>query len=186
MKKIFKNLNFNKGFTLVESLVAISVFTIAILGTFTAVQQGLATSGFAKDQVVAFYLIQDAMEYVRNIRDENGINSLNSVASGGSAVPWLTGLSNVVTDPCYFGKVCRIDSYVKQAVDCSGSCANINQDSSTGLFGYTVGWPATKFKREIRFQQISSNEIVVIVSVSWTSGVFSKNITVRETLFNMR
>lgn len=180
--------NKNKGFTMVETLVAISILSISILGTFTAVQKGLATSFFARDQVTAFYLIQESMEFVRNIRDENGIASLNSLSSGGSGIHWLRGLSELATDPCYFGKVCRIDSPLKQVVTCSGgegTCPFLNQNSSSGLFGYTAGWTTTRFRREIRFQQVNSNEIIAIVSVSWTSGLFSKTITVRQSLFNM-
>lgn len=177
------------GFTLVETLVAISILTLSILGTFTAVQNGLATSSFARDQVTAFYLIQEAMEYVRNIRDDNGLTTLYALENGGSSVPWLTGMSNVAGDPCYFGKTCVIDSPLKQMTSCSGgfgTCSFISQNTSTKLYGYSTGgsWALTKFKREIQFEQITSQEIVVTVRVSWTSGAFGKTITVKQTLFD--
>ena len=45
-----------KGFTLVETLVAISVLSLSIAGAFTAVQGGIQSSTVAKDQITAFYL----------------------------------------------------------------------------------------------------------------------------------
>jgi type II secretory pathway pseudopilin PulG len=55
------------GFTLLETLVAVSVLMIAITATFTAAQSGLSAAIEAKDQVVAFYLAQEA---VWDIRDD--------------------------------------------------------------------------------------------------------------------
>ncbi|MEI6843420.1 MAG: prepilin-type N-terminal cleavage/methylation domain-containing protein [bacterium] len=181
----------NTGFTLIETLVAISILSISILGTFTAVQTSLQSSGYAKDQVTAFYLAQESIEYLRNKRDENALNSLNSLASGGSAVGWLTGISAVATDPCYFGKVCTVDSPGATLSACSGalgSCPVLNQDSATGLFGYNVTWTPTDFKREIQLQTVAgnANEIVAIITVSWQSGAFSKTFQIRESLFNNR
>ena len=43
-----------------------------------------------------------------------------------------------------------------------------------------------KLKREISFTQINSREVAVTVSVSWSSGLFSKNIVVKQSLFNLR
>lgn len=179
------------GFTLVETLVAISILTISILGTFTAVQKGLATSSFAKDQVTAFYLIQESIEQIRNIRDTNGLASIDSKSTGGSGVSWLKGLAELSSDSCYFGKVCTVDPSSNTVVIYCGtnesSCPVIRQNSSTNLFGYNGGWTATKFKRSITLQQVPGNpdEITIVVTISWSSGSFSKTITVRQSLFNM-
>jgi len=185
MNKKYKN---QKGFTLVETLVAISVLSISILGTFTAVQSGLQKSSYAKDQVTAFYLVQEAMEYVRNVRDTNALASINSTSSGGAEVNWLHNLSEIPGDPCYFGNVCKIDSPANTATYCgisSGSCPVLNQDSATSLYGYTTGsgWSATRFKREVQFQNITSGkEIIVTVTISWGS----KTIQVKQSFFNNR
>ncbi len=177
------------GFTLVETLIAISILTMSILGTFTAVQNGLATSSFAKDQVTAFYLIQEAMEYVRNIRDDNGIANLYALEFGGTEVNWLNGMSAVPADPCYFGKTCIIDSPLKTMTACPGgfgTCSVLRQNSTTKLYGYSTsaGWIETKFRREIQFEQVTAEEVVVVVRVSWNSGPFGKTITVRQSVFD--
>jgi prepilin-type N-terminal cleavage/methylation domain-containing protein len=173
------------GFTLVETLVAIGILSLSLAATFTAAQKGLQDSTFAKDQITAGYLTQDAVEYIKNIRDENTLWSLNSVATGGASRDWLTGLS----DKCPFDKTCTIDVPLKVVTVCSGtwgSCPNIQHDTVSGLFGYTGSWTQTNFKREIQFHSISANEALATVSVSWTSGTFSKTIRVTEDLFNQQ
>ena len=58
--------NSNAGFTLIESLVAISILLLSISAPLTIASKGLASSFFARDQITAFYLAQDAVEYIRD------------------------------------------------------------------------------------------------------------------------
>lgn len=189
----------NRGFTLVESLVAIAILSISILGTYTAVQNSLQFSTIAKDQITAFYLAQEGMEFIKNVRDENALWSINSVANSGLPRSWIYGLSSATTDPCWYGgsgtgqKTCTIDSNVgfdnAGVVSCGGgfgSCANIKQDTTTGLFGYSSGgtWVATNFKREIQFTQNSANEVVVTISIIWTTRGTTKSFQITQLLFN--
>ena len=63
--KLSVSLRSKQGFTLVESLVAISILSLSILATFTAVQGGLKSSNYVKDEIVAYYLTQEAIEYIK-------------------------------------------------------------------------------------------------------------------------
>ncbi|KKR32076.1 MAG: hypothetical protein UT65_C0009G0004 [Parcubacteria group bacterium GW2011_GWF2_39_8b] len=183
---MLKNSN---GFTLVETLVAISILTLSIAGAFTAVQSGIQSSTFAKDQITAFWLAQEGMEFIKNRRDENALNSI----SGGSAT-WLSGLSAVSDDPCWFGgggvsqKTCIIDSPIpSNTAPCSlgfGTCPNIKQDATSGLFGHASSWTDTNFKREIQFQSISANEVLITIKISWTNRNLAKSFEVTQSLFN--
>lgn len=181
-----KNLQKNKGFTLVETLVAISILSMSILGTFTAVQSSLSKSSYAKDQVTAYYLIQESMEYIRNMRDENQLKFI----SGGSN-KWMTGISDAPGDPCWASSnYCYIDSPAKKVYTCSSdfnSCPFLKQDSATGLYGYTVGWTDTRFKRAIQIQNIDPlNEVIVKVRIDWTSENFPRSLQVQEWFYNIR
>ncbi len=172
----------NHGFTLVETLVAISILSLSIAATFTAVQNSIQESNIAKDETTAFYLAQEGMEFIKNLRDENALHSIS-----GQSTNWLASLSSIPADPCYFGKTCVIDSPLKAASSCSGgfgSCPVINQDPATLLFGYTSSWTPTNFKREIQFQQISADEISVIISISWVNRGINRSFQANETLFN--
>src|SRR3989338_7875703 len=82
MKK--EKLNFKKAFTLVETLVAVTILSIAVVGPMFSSAQNIKLASFSQNQLVAFYLGQEAIEYVRNVRDTNLIN-----LSG----DWLNGLT---------------------------------------------------------------------------------------------
>lgn len=76
---------------MIEALVAIAVLTISIAGPITIASKGIASAIFARDQITAFYLAQESVEYIRNKRDENNINGNY----------WLYGLSECIdTDIC--------------------------------------------------------------------------------------
>ncbi len=188
------NIKFKKGFTLVETLVAISILSLSIAATFTAVQTGLQTSSTIKDQISAFYLAQEGMEYIKNVRDNNALNAIS-----GGANTWLTGLSEVPGDFCYFGKVCQIDVPLATISNCGGGtsvpitnsppnlCPVLRQDN-TGttpslLLGYNNNWTTTRFKREIQFEQINLNEIRAVITISWSDRGATKSFQVSETLF---
>jgi len=93
MKKIFrqKNRGFTRtpkfgvtpkggGFTLVETLVAISIFTVSILSLMSVLASGISDTNYAKQKMVASYLAQEGIEYVRNMRDTDIISAVNGQA----------------------------------------------------------------------------------------------------------
>jgi len=174
------NLQKNRGFTIIESLVAIAILIVAITGTMTAVQSGISSYTYSKDQIAAFFLAQEAFEQVRNMRDENRLNNRN----------WLAGLAENSTNPCWFGYACTVDPVVSStATSCSaiGSCPYLRQDPSSGFFGYNLSWPTTRFKREIVLTMVDSantHEIAVTVTVSWSKGIIIRQFRARENLLN--
>src|SRR3989344_7388295 len=86
-----KNLTSQKnGFTLIETLVAISMIMVGITAAFSVAQIGVSSSSFAKDRITGFFLAQEAFEAVKNRRDLN----LLQVNAGG-APHWLEGLTRV-------------------------------------------------------------------------------------------
>lgn len=179
MIKKFKN---QKGFTVLESILAILILSLSISGVFTAVQQGLSQATIAKDEVKAFYLAQEAVEILRNKRDINQLERID-----GSSNTWLYGISENASDPCYFGKICKTDSTSASFAYCGaswGSCENLRQDSSTFLYGYNSNWPETNFKREIQLELVDSNEIAVTVRIFWTKGLINREFKVKTILFN--
>jgi type II secretory pathway pseudopilin PulG len=176
----------NRGFTVLESIVAIGILSLSISGAFSAVQQSFSQAIIAKDEVKAFYLAQEAMEIIRNKRDAN---QLYKIANPSTSNTWLDGIAQV-GDPCQFGKTCRVYANPPSApalVDCAadpgGVCPVLKQDPVTYIYGYTSG-DATNFKREIQIESINANEIAVTVQVSWKKGILDMNFKVKEHLFN--
>ncbi len=186
MIKIFKN---QKGFTILESIVAIMILSLSISGVFSAIQQSLSQSIIAKDEVKAFYLAQEAIEVIRNKRDANQLYKIENPSTSNT---WLTGISKDVGDPCSFGKVCQVDAtstYLDLSLTyCNssswGSCENLRQDSTTFLYSYDGSDPEINFKREVKIESINANEVAVTVRVSWTKGVVTREFKVKTLLFN--
>ena len=174
--------NKKKAFTLVELLISISILSIAILASYTAVSNNLRSANFSQDQMVAYYLADEAIEYVRNIRDQNGIQNIHSISSGGASVPWPTGFAQTASDPCY-NKYCTIDSPLNSIAACSGAastCPYLRYDSTSGLYGYTGAWAQTQFQRSILVTVNSATEATVTVTVTWSTNGVAKSYVLTE------
>lgn len=165
----------NRGFTLVETLIAISILILAVTGAFAAAQNGISSAIFSKDQIIAFYLAQEGVEYVRNVRDQNGLQGL----------PWLRGVAEA-GDPCEIGSKCRVD-----AVAASGNlvrcpitgCPNVKLNGS-GFYAHDSGTD-TQFNREIILSEVVPNkEVAITVKVTWSKGLVNRKFEARENIFN--
>lgn len=192
------------GFTLVETLVAIAILSLAITGPMVIAEKGISSAEYARDQVTAFYLAQEAVEYVRNIRDTNRI--------GGYAGGWLWefGSSGANCLDAGGGQRCLIDPTVNAYFDSvnpqsgpapgsgigtavinacpSGACPVINFNSATNFYGYGTGgsWMPTEFTRTVDIKEINPGvEAVVTVTISWQTNIFApvESFTVAEHIF---
>lgn len=180
----------NKGFTLVESLVAITIILTAITGTFAVAQGGLRASSLAKERVTAYFLAQESIEMVKNARDHN---NLERYSSGGSAPDWLEDIATP-GDPCETPNICdwriNFDDVDEDIVGTSmgefKKCEDINncllKQRSDGIFNYDEGTD-TSFYRILTVDEIVPNqEAKVTVTVSWREG--SQRVIISENIFN--
>jgi type II secretory pathway pseudopilin PulG len=163
----------NQGFTLDESLVAIFILVLAVTGAFSAATSGINSAIHSKNQIVAFYLAQEAIEQIRNMRDENGLNGRS----------WLYGIAEPGS-PCAFGNICRVDTVANTLTTCSGACPQLRQSTSNGFFGYNAGYEATVFRRDVSLARINDNEISILVTVEWSKGLVQREFRARENIFN--
>jgi len=171
----------NKGFTIVESLVAITILVLAITGVTSTVQTSLSSYIFSKNQIIAFYLAQEGFEQIRNMRDENSLKSQED---------WLYGL-----DPCFDENGCyfnpALDAPDSDPIACSGNCPLLRQNVNNGLFGYSssLSWTDTIFRRTVLLMQVNPvnpNEISVLVTIDWSKGAVNRQFEARENIFNSR
>jgi len=79
----------NKGFGLLEAVLAIAVLVIVVASTVTLSRMSIKSSAISLDRVQAYYLAQEGIEAVRQIRDTNWLSSAGN--------PWL----NDVCVDCY-------------------------------------------------------------------------------------
>ena len=163
-------------------MVAISILSLAITGPLLIAQKGLASAIYSKDEITAFYLAQEAIEYIRNARDTNRITNSS----------WLNGLTACIVDSGGNG-TCEIDARKTDFLSpgaiqiCAASaCDPISYDSTSGLYGYGIGSP-TRFTRTTSIDnRASPKEASITVTISWKTNLFTplRTFTVKETIFN--
>lgn len=85
--------NKQKGFTLLETLMAISIISITITGPLAIAAHATKLISVAKNQLVATFLAQEAIEMVRREKDSNMIKIRDEerVGWGPDNYDWLRG-----------------------------------------------------------------------------------------------
>lgn len=157
-----KDIN-NSGFTLVEMLVAISILLIAVVGPLSIVAGSIGTSNLAKEQITAHYLAQEAIELVRNIKDNNRLDGNGN---------WLQGLTNCSSSFCKIDtsgedinvSTCNNTDCDRLYVHESSGVKKINHSSSGG----TPSIFARKIKVESYTEtEYKPKEAKVTVEIRW-------------------
>jgi len=87
-----------KSFTLIETLVAISVFILGVLSVFSYVQYSFKTIIRQQEVIIMQNLAQEAIEVVRNYRDNNYLNPNED----GTEKPYYTNLCNNLNEECKY------------------------------------------------------------------------------------
>lgn len=157
------------GFTLIETFVAITILVTAVVGPLTLAQKGLTSALIARDQLMASFLAQEGIEYVRQQRDSNSLQGL----------PWLNGLSACIAQNC------MIDAAADPApVTCSGACLPLRFDESTYFYGYDANDSLSPYTRTVRIDELSATEARITSSVSWRSGIFTRQVSFTEVIMD--
>lgn len=177
-----------RGFTLVETLVAISIFLIVTTVVMTTIQQSLQANRQASEVEVATFLATEGIEAIRQIRDSN---RLNYVTGRDFSANWL----NNIDDDCINGAVCQVN--INNSVDSRVSVCPSDECQAFNLTNNGYGYSsfnnpvATPFKREVTFDyncatsdEVERNRIGVVSTVSWSEEDPNAVVTVKESLFN--
>lgn len=159
-----------KAFTLIETLVAISVLIMALVGPLTIAEQSLRSAYYSRDQITAFYLAQEGIEYMRAVRDQNYLVGLS----------WLTGISNCTNVNCY------VDFPNFNHSACPNDvCPALLVSTTDGLFNHQSG-ATSKFTRSVTLKTVpnATNQMIVSVTISWVSGNIQRSFQLEERIFN--
>lgn len=166
-----------RGFTLVETLVAITVVVTAMVGPLYAVQQSLNASRTAREQLIASSLAQEGVEYVRAKRDSNYLFVLRT----GSTRSWLYGLDGTGGSVNCTSATCVIDPTQLTVSRTIGPLYL----SPTNLYTQVAVVPTpTKYTRTVLLTPVSVSEMTVTVIVTWTTKNQTRNVTITERLHN--
>lgn len=155
-----------RGFTLIETLVALILVTIAMGPVFILATSSVNVASRIEHNLIAANLAQEGIEVVRNIRDTNWLNGAgfdNNLPIGSWRVQWDT---------------------VSGGLMAVGSNPVLKKDN--GLYNYSTGTD-TVFRRTIIISKPGATELVVVSSITWTDrGNANRIMTVEYHLFNWK
>ena len=158
---------------MIETLVAVTILSAAIAGPMVLSIKSIGSAAVSQDQLVAFYLGQEAVEYVRNVRDTN-ILSENS---------WLDGLGDCLPSS---PNGCYID-VINNAITACGrlaGCPNLDFDGQN--YNYASG-DNSAFTRTVKIDNLiraDGDEAKIDVAVSWTGKYGQKTMNLQNNIFN--
>lgn len=172
----------NHGFTLIETLIAVTLLSIAFVGVITVATQGGVNIKAAKNKITANLLASEGIEMMRAERDNNIL--LDPV--NGWHTFFHDALNNC-TDGCDID-VTDTDSHPGfEFYPCPDPCQLLyetdpNTDNA-GTYNLFFGNPSN-FSRKIVVFAPGPDEIMVSSTVSWMDGSLPQSITAEESVFN--
>ena len=171
------------GFTLVETMVAIALLTIAIVAPMSLTVQSLATAYYARDEIIASNLAQEGIEAIRSVRDANIL-----LTAEGTPTNLYTGIP--------IGTYFTVDAHTipTTLTNCfQQPCSKAESTLQTNgqLYGYNVAWTTTtNFQRSAIATVVRSDavgepqEIRIAVTVTWATGsIQSRSFVIYENLY---
>jgi prepilin-type N-terminal cleavage/methylation domain-containing protein len=165
-----------RGFTLVETLVAITILTLAVIAPFQAIQNAISASRIAKQKLIASGLAQEGLEYVRFIRMSNYLASpVNYTQS-----TLLTGMNsapNCITADCTVDAATAPPGFAA----CGGACPALHLDVN-GAYTQAAGVSTTIYVRSVRITKFAGYEQVT-ATISWTDHG-ANSMVLRENMYD--
>ncbi len=134
-----KNLQYSsKGFTLIETFVAVTILLIAILGPMSLFSKAIRDGIYARNQVTAFYLAQEGLELAINVVKTNKL----------SGTYWLQDLETSCNNTC------TIDIDEDGIISISSGGGDLYLDDTTHYTHEDSGNTGTVFSRVITVKPI--------------------------------
>ncbi len=172
--RIIKILNNREGQLLVESVIAIGIFTIAIVGIVGVIARAVHEGRTVGNQFIAADLAAEGIEVTKNILDSNALNTGGS--TGGA---WNAGVGPGIYEVDY--------TSTSTGPDIGPGLTNLNSASSTynqlttlylndlGAYQYTKTSTSTIYRRYVQVEYINTpnsgnNQIRAISTVIWPTS----------------
>lgn len=184
-----------KGFTIVEVLISLTIFSIAVAGVITVAAQGGLHVNAAKDKLTATYLADEGIELMRALRDTYVVGEpIGSESDGWNAFVANFPLNCNATTPCDIDVTnaaggARFPT-VSNLVSCVGGPGALCPIYYTYPGYYNdqggIGSTETHFTRGIVVESVlgSPDEMRVTVTVEWKQGTLPQSVVQTENIFN--
>lgn len=140
----FKN---KKGFTIIETLVAVTILMISIVGPLTIAQKSLMASIYARDQVTASFLAQDIIEKIKN--DKSNALLLNTVFSNWvSTYSYPCGVLRIQND----GTLSASGTNTPSKFSCTATVTLLPSSTSEAKVVVTISWSSGTLQNSVILQ----------------------------------
>ncbi len=203
----------NKGFTLIETMIAVFILAITITGTLGIISTSLYSSRYANNEITANYLAQEVSDYIRNDRDTIAFQRMSDSSYG-----WTNFLNKYGFDTlgtCFSTAGCEIEPVSSQSIldpsniyQCNTvntwetgtiDCRILNYDeNATEKVFYTYqtplsGYIPSNFKRKVNMSINATSspssigrtdELDIMVTVEWKNGNLVRSKILRTSLLN--
>jgi len=172
-----------RGFTLIETMIAVTILTIAIAGPLMTANRSIVAAQSARDQLTASYLAQEGIEHVRAIRDNNYLAAYYAGGLNISTTAWNNFLTASVNQ-CRSAE-CSLDPTLPIGYGSSSSLYQCSGDNCklyllpNGVYATNRSvqtGTGTRFKRTIQIVDIAGTSDIqgspypdkrVVSKVSW-------------------
>lgn len=179
-----------RAFTLVETLVAVSIFSVSVLALMVVLSNSIIATSYAKKKIIAAYLAQEGIEYLRNMRDTYVLYQTSTSDGWSDFKTKIVPCDGAETNGCYFDDQ-TLDFFnpTRPITDiiitecATETCPYLLHDPVGGRYNYLTG-AETDFSRKIIITNISEDEIEIVSTVSWLQGSGKYEIAFSENLFN--
>jgi len=170
-----------RGFSLVETLVAIAILLIVIVGPMSIATNAANSTSFANQQVIAYFLVQEGLELAQKGRDDFLLASFDDGNAEGSNIAWDLFTSSGGPFGDCFDDGCGLEINNGLAggvtvIDCTAvaDCQLYLTSDTDQRSRYThtaSNAEITDFTRVVTMEEVSANKDILVTSVvSWRTG----------------
>ena len=148
-----------KAFTLIETMVAVTILTLAIAGPLMTANSAIVAAEISRDQLSASYLGQEGIEYVRSVRDNAYLADYPSNTSNA----WNDFLGGTIGQ-CRAPNICTLG-----LMQGDGTLPLCQGSSCAAPFSLVPN--GTKFSRTVQVVDASPagiTDVRIVSTVSWS------------------
>lgn len=147
----------NRGFTLIEVIVATSIITVSMLALLQTSERGLTLSNSALRKSQASFLLQEGVEAVKSIRDNS----------------WVDIESLDLDTPYYLFYNTTTKNWI------------LDNTTTTNLLGHIPTYPIDEiFTRTVTISSVMRDEVYDIVETGGTIDISARKILVNTTWYS--
>lgn len=97
----------SRGFTLVETMIAVTIVTLSVAGPLYGASRAFVAAEISRDHLIASYLAQEGIEYVREMRDDEYLAAYKASGPNVSDNAWNYFLNGGGSNPSATISSCR-------------------------------------------------------------------------------